>query len=214
MFKECKGTKRAGVRVGERPSLCLRPFTLNFFFYGSVGYTFNSSSAKRKREEAKKINKQLNKECKLWRTHTPGPEFQINHLLADKYQTSHLSGSQVRIQWRLKTRRSLLGWLDRLGEKSSKVVIIEKQKLLVSDYRTHFVFPSQGSSRHEPFLSLFASHSADRERQGQPGTALHAGCRAEPGWGVGLNPSPPSAYQAITWYRAMSNCRGNSSCFP
>lgn len=53
-FKECKGTKRES-RMGERP-LCLRPLHLIFFFYGSVGYNFNSSSAKRKREEAKKIN--------------------------------------------------------------------------------------------------------------------------------------------------------------
>ena len=59
------------------------------------------------------------------------------------------------------------------------MVIIEKQKLLVSDYRTHFVFPSQGSSRHEPFLSLFASHSADRERRGS---------RAQP-YMLGVGPS-------------------------
>ena len=39
-------------------------------------------------------------------------------------------------------------------------------------------------------MSLFASHSADRERQGQPGTALHAGCRARPGWGVEAESQP------------------------
>lgn len=50
MQKKLRGQ---GLRMGERPSLCLRPFTLNFFFFfnGCVGYTFNSSSAKRKTEE-------------------------------------------------------------------------------------------------------------------------------------------------------------------
>ena len=54
MQKKLRGQ---GLRMGERP-LCLRPFTLNFFFFnGCVGYTFNSSSAKRKSEEEGKKKK-------------------------------------------------------------------------------------------------------------------------------------------------------------
>ena len=62
----------------------------------------------------------------------------------------------------IKTKPFLLGWLDRLGKRSSKVVTVEEQKLLLSDSRAHLVFSSQRSSGHEPVLPLPASHPADR----------------------------------------------------
>ena len=123
-------------------------------------YTFNTSSAKRKREDEEE--KKKNKECKLWSAYTPRPEFQINHLLAAQIRDESPLWIPSLCPVEIKTRPFLLGWLDRLGKRSSKVVTVEEQKLLLSDSRTHLVFSSQRSSGHEPVLPLPASHSADR----------------------------------------------------
>lgn len=86
-------------------------------------YTFNSSSAKRKREEEEE---KKNKECKLWSTYTPRPEFQISHLLAAQVWDKSPLWIPSLCPMEIKTRPFLLGWLDRLGKRSSKVVTVEK----------------------------------------------------------------------------------------
>ena len=76
MQKKLRGQ---GLRMGERP-LCLRPFTLNFFFLMGAWDTLSTQVLLKGKE--KKKEKKKNKGCKLWSTYIPGPEFQINHLLA------------------------------------------------------------------------------------------------------------------------------------
>ena len=104
-----KKRRGQGLRMGERP-LCLRPLTSNFFFNGCVRYTFNTSSAKRKREEEEE-----NKECKLWSSYTPRPEFQINHLLAAQIRDESPLWIPSLCPVEIKTRPFLPGWLDRLA---------------------------------------------------------------------------------------------------
>ena len=73
-------------------------------------YTFNTSSAKRNREEEEE-----NKECKLWSSYTPRPEFQINHLLAAQIRDESPLWIPSLCPVEIKTRPFLPGWLDRLA---------------------------------------------------------------------------------------------------
>lgn len=84
-----KKRRGQGSRMGERPSLCLRPLMFNFFFNGCIRYTFNSSSAKRKREEEEKKIRNVNSGVL---TH-PDLNSRSTTYWLHKYGTSHLSGS-------------------------------------------------------------------------------------------------------------------------